>query len=142
MYCTNCGKEVSENAAVCLACGVPPQVARKHCHACGSEINPEQVVCIRCGVAIKGGRMASSSADSNKKLAAGLLGIFLGVFGVHKFYLGYNKEGLIMVLATVLTCFLASPITGIIGLVEGIIYLTQTDSEFVENYIKNQRPWF
>ena len=61
---------------------------------------------------------------SNKKLAAGLLAIFLGSFGVHKFVLGYNTAGLIMLLVTVLTCGIAGFVMGVIGIIEGIIYLT------------------
>jgi TM2 domain-containing membrane protein YozV len=76
------------------------------------------------------------------KMAAGLLAIFLGTFGVHKFYLGYSTAGLIMLLITVLTCCFASGIVWVIGLVEGIIYLTKTDQEFEEIYIRNQHPWF
>ena len=79
---------------------------------------------------------------SNKKLAAGLLGIFLGSFGVHKFVLGYTKEGLIVLGITVLSCGIASFVTGVIGLVEGIIYLTKTPEEFKELYIDARRPWF
>ena len=63
---------------------------------------------------------------SNKKLAAGLLAIFLGSFGVHKFVLGYNTAGLIMLLVTVLTCGVAGFVMGVIGIIEGIIYLTKS----------------
>lgn len=82
-------------------------------------------------------------SDANsKKIAAGICGILVGALGVHKFVLGYQTEGLIMLLVTVLTCFFASPIIGVIGLVEGIIYLTKTDEEFLETYMINRRGWF
>jgi TM2 domain-containing membrane protein YozV len=80
--------------------------------------------------------------DSNKKVVAGILAILLGSLGVHKFYLGYKKEGIIMLLITVLTCFIFSAVTGVIGLVEGILYLTKTDEEFENTYVKNQKSWF
>jgi TM2 domain-containing membrane protein YozV len=79
---------------------------------------------------------------SNRKLAAGLLGIFLGSFGVHKFVLGYTKEGLILLAITLLSCGIASFVTGVIGLVEGIIYLTKTPEEFKDLYIVGRRLWF
>jgi TM2 domain-containing membrane protein YozV len=79
---------------------------------------------------------------SNKKLAAGLLGIFLGSFGIHKFVLGYTKAGLIMLLLTVLTCGVAGFVMGVIGLIEGIIYLTQTPQEFKATYLEGRKEWF
>jgi len=79
---------------------------------------------------------------ADKKILAGLLGIFLGAFGIHKFVLGYQKEGIIMLVITVATCGLGSMVTSIIGLIEGIMYITKTDEEFVQTYITNQKPWF
>ena len=79
---------------------------------------------------------------SNKKLAAGLLGIFLGSFGIHKFVLGYTKAGLIMLLLTVLTCGVAGFVMGVIGLIEGLIYLTQTPQEFKATYLEGRKEWF
>jgi len=75
---------------------------------------------------------------ADKKLLAGLLGIFLGGLGVHKFVLGYNTEGIIQIVVTVVTCGAAS----IIGLIEGIIYLTKSDQEFVDTCVNNKRGWF
>ena len=79
---------------------------------------------------------------SNKKLAAGLLAIFLGSFGVHKFVLGYNTAGLIMLLVTVLTCGIAGFVMGVIGIIEGIIYLTKSPEEFESIYLQNSKGWF
>ena len=79
---------------------------------------------------------------ADKKLAAGLCGILLGGFGVHKFILGYQTEGLIMLLVTVLTCGMAGMMTGVIGIVEGIIYITKSDEEFVRTYIQGRKGWF
>jgi len=78
----------------------------------------------------------------NKKLVAGILAIIIGVFGVHKFILGYQKEGLIMLLVTILTCGIGGAVISIIGLIEGIIYLTKTDDEFYQMYQVNKKPWF
>ncbi len=80
--------------------------------------------------------------QENKKLIAGILGILLGTFGVHKFVLGYQKEGMIMLFVTILTCGIGAGVMGIIGLIEGIIYLTKTDEEFYEMYQLNQKTWF
>lgn len=84
----------------------------------------------------------SDTEVSNKKLAAGLLGIFFGSIGVHKFVLGFNTPGIIMLVLTIATCGFAGFVMGIIGLIEGIIYLTKTPEEFKEIYIDGQREWF
>ena len=84
----------------------------------------------------------SDSEVNSKKLAAGLLGIFLGCFGIHKFVLGYTTSGVIMLLVTILTCGFAGFVMGIIGLIEGILYLTKSDQEFREIYIDGAREWF
>jgi TM2 domain-containing membrane protein YozV len=86
--------------------------------------------------------VASGAPGSKSKVAAGLLAIFLGWAGIHKFYLGYSTAGVIMVLVSVLSCCVLSPVMSIIGLIEGIIYLTKTDAEFEETYVRRQQPWF
>jgi TM2 domain-containing membrane protein YozV len=84
----------------------------------------------------------SNQADASKKLAAGICGILLGSLGIHKFILGYTKEGVIMLLITVLTFGIAGMITGVIGLIEGIIYLTKSDADFVATYVTSKKGWF
>jgi len=92
----------------------------------------------------------SKAGGENKKILAGILAIVLGSLGVHKFILGYQKEGLILLGVTVVgyaTLCLAIGafilmVTGIIGLIEGIIYLTKSDEEFYQTYQVNKKPWF
>ena len=92
----------------------------------------------------------NKNPGDNKKVLAGVLGIILGAFGVHKFILGYNKEGGILagitLLGIVLSCVgigvFVVWITSIIGLVEGIIYLTKSDAEFYATYQVGKKPWF
>lgn len=79
---------------------------------------------------------------AGSKIAAGICGILLGSLGIHKFILGYTGAGLIMLLVTLLTCFIASPIMHLIGLIEGIIYLTKSDADFVKTYVDGRREWF
>ncbi|MFQ3225044.1 MAG: TM2 domain-containing membrane protein YozV [Lentimonas sp.] len=89
--------------------------------------------------------MSDKPAGSEKKIAAGILGILLGGLGVHKFILGYTKEGVIMLAVWIvgLILFGLGPmIMGIIGLIEGIIYLTKTDEDFVATYINGKKGWF
>lgn len=79
-----------------------------------------------------------ASQPENKKVIAGILAILIGSLGVHKFVLGYTKEGIIQIIITFATCGFGS----IIGLIEGIIYLTKSDDEFYETYQINKRGWF
>ena len=87
-------------------------------------------------------RSADLTEVSNKKLAAGLLAIFLGSFGIHKFVLGYTRAGLIMLLLTVFTCGIAGFVMGVIGVIEGIVYLTQTPEHFKAMYLDSRKEWF
>ena len=84
--------------------------------------------------------------DASKKTAAGLFGILLGGLGIHKFFLGYTIEGVIMLLTSIvgLIFVLGIPtgIIGVIGLIEGILYLTKSDEEFFRTYILNKKGWF
>jgi TM2 domain-containing membrane protein YozV len=84
----------------------------------------------------------SETEISNKKLAAGLTGIFLGAFGVHKFILGYTKPAVIMLVVSLLTCGVGYFIFQVIGIVEGIIYLTKSNTEFETEYLDGQKDWF
>jgi len=79
---------------------------------------------------------------SGKKVPAGILAILLGGLGIHKFYLGYTNAGLIMLLVSVLTCGVGASVMGVIGLVEGIIYLTKSDEEFDQIYVEGKKEWF
>ena len=79
---------------------------------------------------------------ASKKVVAGVCGILLGGLGIHKFVLGMNTPGLIMMLASILTCGVASPIMSIIGLIEGILYLTKSDEDFHREYAIEQKQWF
>ena len=84
---------------------------------------------------------AVASRASNK-IPAGICGILLGSLGIHKFILGYTGAGLVMLLATILTCGIAVMVTHIIGLIEGIIYLCKSDEEFVRTYVDVRKEWF
>ena len=79
---------------------------------------------------------------AGKKIAAGICGILLGSLGIHKFILGQTTPGIIMLLVTLLTCGIGGGVMGIIGIIEGIIYLTKSDEEFYQAYGVEQRGWF
>ncbi len=93
---------------------------------------------------------SGGASGENKKLLAGLLAIFLGSLGVHKFILGYQKEGIILLVTTIVgyatMCFVVGwflvMAAWIVGLIEGIIYLTKSDEEFYNTYQVGRKPWF
>ena len=83
---------------------------------------------------------------NTNRLAAGLCGILLGGFGIHKFVLGMPGAGALMLVLTVvggfLTCGAVSAVMGVIGLIEGVVYLTRNDTEFYELYMVQKKAWF
>jgi len=76
--------------------------------------------------------------QESKRIIAGVFALLFGSLGIHKFILGYTKEGIIQIILSIVTCGIA----GIIPFIEGIIYLTKSDQEFIETYQNNHKGWF
>ncbi len=93
----------------------------------------------KCRRSIK--KKVNAEANS-KKMLAGLLGIFLGGLGIHKFVLGMHTAGTIMLLVSLLTCGFGYTVMYVIGLVEGIMYLTKSDEDFYQIYMVEKKEWF
>ena len=72
------------------------------------------------------------------RLVAGLLAIFLGCFGIHRFYMGHTQMGILYIVGGVVTCGVGFGVTAVIGIVEGIVYLSMTQDQFEQKYILNQ----
>ena len=91
------------------------------------------------------GTVVAGPANSNK-IAAGICGILLGGLGIHKFILGFSTSGVIMLLVSLvggfITCGIASMVMSIIGIIEGIIYLTKSDEQFYQTYVVQKKEWF
>ena len=104
---------------------------KESCPSCGSEF-------VIPGMEIETPRSKTLPKIESKRIVAGVLAIFLGAFGVHKFVLGYTKAGLIHLVLTVATCGLMK----IVAIVEGIIYLTKSDAEFIQTYQIGTKEWF
>jgi len=137
---------------LCTACGFE-QGAGAYCPSCGARSGQ-----VSTGSFPPPGQMQQGSTSTNQqyfqppagsyaprpakeKMTAGLLAIFLGAFGVHKFYLGGAKQktaGIIQLVATFVTCGLA----GIIPFIEGIIYLTKDEQQFQAEYVFGGKEWF
>lgn len=111
----------------------------KFCRNCGEPLPENAYVCVKCGVRVEDNAQTNSiNSDSKSKLAAGLLGIFLGAFGVHNFYLGYTGKAVAQLLITILSCGFLSFVSGIWGLIEGILILTGSINKDAQgNYLKD-----
>ena len=82
------------------------------------------------------GQMAPQ--QESKRIMAGILALLLGSLGIHKFILGYTTAGIIHIVASIVTCGMF----GIVSFIEGIIYLTKSDEEFIQTYQNNEKKWF
>ena len=119
MFCRNCGKEIANEAVFCIGCGLSPTNGKSFCQNCGQPTGPAAEVCVKCGVKL----IYQPSGEAIKsKLAAGLLGIFVGELGIHRFYLGYIGIGIIQIVVTLITF----GIGGLWGFIEGILILAGT----------------
>ena len=105
------------------------------CKNCGNKLNDNIKFCTNCGeeiIVTTENNTKSLDSAYKSKITAGLFGIFLGSFGVHNFYLGYNGKAVAQLLLTVLTCGMLSFVSSIWGLIEGILILTGTIKEDAE----------
>ncbi len=109
---------------------VQKAVDEKFCAECGAVIKARAEICPKCGVrqVIPTGTFGGVAPNGKSKIAAGLFAILLGGLGIHKFYLGRVGQGIIYIL------FCWTFIPAIIGLVEGIIYLSMSDQDFARKY--------
>lgn len=120
MFCKNCGQQyVTDEAVMCVKCGAQKGMGNNFCPNCGQPTQPNSQVCLNCGVSLG----AYGPMSDKSKVAAGLLGIFLGSFGVHNFYLGYTGKAIAQLVITLATCGVGATVSGIWGFVEGILIL-------------------
>lgn len=129
-YCTKCGAINDELAQYCTTCQAPLTQVNSGTGA-GTGYQPMQ--------SVSPGAMTDWKAlGADKKITAGICAILVGWLGVHKFILGYTTEGVIQLVLGIITCGL----TNILSIIEGIIYLTKSDEDFVRTYIQNKKGWF
>lgn len=123
MYCKTCGNQMNENQVICLNCGCSTGTGTAYCANCGGQLAPNAVVCMNCGVAADFGATKKSGnglgADGwcpagKEKIVAILLAFFLGGFGIHNFYLGESKKGVLRLL----TCWFG--LGGLLALIDFI----------------------
>jgi TM2 domain-containing membrane protein YozV len=131
MICSICGNTVADGIKFCTNCGTRLVKAIPDTGATSATSHAEEP------------RPAGVIANKSR-VTAGVLGLLLGFLGIHKFYLGYNKPGLIMLAVCLLGAFiLVGPVAvSIIGFVEGILYLAKSDDDFKRIYVDGRKEWF
>jgi TM2 domain-containing membrane protein YozV len=120
------------------ALGSNPVLARP-----GSDVDFEAAGGDASNIYVIGG--ATGQVGRKSKIAAGLLAIFLGGLGIHKFYIGATGAGVIMLLIWLFGWILLgipTAILSIIALIEGVIYLTKSDEDFYQTYEVGKKAWF
>jgi len=134
-YCINCGAEIPADAEVCTDCGVNQgtELTGSHgergadqvyCADCGELIYKQAEVCPSCGAR----QPDTDSEKDTEQVAAGVLAILLGGIGVHKFYQGNTRNGVLYL------CFFWTGIPAVLGLIEGILMLIADEDEYQRKY--------
>lgn len=116
-FCTNCGNKLNLNDTVCSNCGkeIKDRVVREEVKA--EKVEDKEFTDVKS-------EKQNVNLQAKNKVVAGLLGIFLGGFGVHNFYLGYTGKAIVQLLITVLSCCMLSFVSSIWGFIEGILILS------------------
>ena len=152
MICKNCSANIDDNVAFCPYCGAHND-AQGYQQSQNEYYNQNEQ---QSGQYFYNGQQNQQYQQQNvnynpqqmnteptkDKLVAGLLAIFLGTLGIHKFYLGYTKSGVIMLLVSLFTFGIGATVMAVIALIEGILYLTKSDAEFYQTYVQNNKEWF
>ena len=110
-------------AKFCTSCGAPLDEGQKFCTSCGAQVGAAQV---NAQAQPQAGAQPQYTGvgEQKSKIAAGLLAIFLGAFGVHNFYLGFTGKAIAQLLISVLSCGIFAVVSSVWGLIEGIMILT------------------
>ena len=131
---------MSENK--CPQCGAPIEVGATECKFCGEKLvtqkvteqvqqsqSQPQIVVQQVAQATVSGINPSWPVKS--KTVAGILGIFFGGLGLHKFYMGKPLMGILDL------CLSWTFVPEVIGFFEGISYLCSSDENFqLKNYVR------
>lgn len=128
MFCKSCGKEIPEGQELCDECAAKNNENVVVENDTTSENTNQENTTTSNEIPAKEATVVNNNSNTNpnakSKMAAGLLGIFLGTFGVHNFYLGYTGKAVAQLLITLLSCGILALVSEIWGLIEGIMILT------------------
>lgn len=105
MYCRDCGQLISNTSNKCINCGTKRGLGENYCYKCGSRIKDKnQEFCDFCGANLNENKYIVNEKSKSKLLAI-FLSLFLGTMGIHRFYLGYIKIGIVQFILWVLGFF-------------------------------------
>lgn len=127
--CEECSSVIATKTSICQYCGHQGSLLMD-CEACKAVMSKDAPYCPTCA---HPNPLTAYEGVVKSKVVTGLLGIFLGTFGIHKFYLNQSKQGLVYLL------FFWSGIPTIVGIIEGVVYLLQSDEQFRERRIRASR---
>lgn len=133
--CISCGFKLNDEDVFCTSCGtkqVTNKVENNYCTSCGKKIDNGALFCTGCGKKISDNNVVISEqkkpelpvpvmVDGKFKSTAGMLAIFLGIFGAHNFYLQNYFKAILQLFLTVLSLFIFTPMTFLWGITEGIL---------------------
>ena len=148
MFCKYCGKEIEDGKEVCEECASKetetkveenvvieePKEETTNNETVNNETTSHTYVNTNSA---ETGNTNSGTKNAKSKVGAGIMGILLGAFGVHNFYLGYTGKAVAQLLITVLSCGCLSRVSGIWGLIEGIMILTGDIKDANGNELKD-----
>ena len=138
MFCDKCGAEIKVGQTFCTNCGAQvnasgnDNVQNDSFNNASNNTYYDNAQNNTYNGAPKGMPYQNTYVEQKSRVAAGLLGIFLGGFGVHNFYLGKTTRAIIQLIVTivgillsvVVVCAFACAAMGIWGLIEGILILS------------------
>lgn len=146
MFCRNCGAQTDDAGQFCIKCGAtlkepaemgsqpePPSTLPPMTPPPGATAAPPPPGATPAGQwgppppPSPNAPWPPAAGAAKSKVAAGILGIVLGAFGVHRFYLGYNTIAIIQLVlgvAGILTCGLTTLASAIWGIIDGVMILT------------------
>ena len=115
MHCRTCGQQLNDQAAVCIACGVPPLIGKEFCQTCGAATNPAAVVCIKCGVPLAVGSVARSRTSKSSSAVGDaieasdppkdpvLMGVLSGccIAGLGQILMGQTTKGIAIMIGSI-----------------------------------------
>jgi TM2 domain-containing membrane protein YozV len=133
---------MAEEAVMCVRCGVARGQGYNYCHRCGKPLQPQATVCMNCGVPTSEAETVYTYYKGKSRVAAGILAIFFGSFGVHNFYLKYTGKAvtqLVLTLVGIITSCLGVGVFLVLGMgiwafVEGILILIGNIDKDGEGY--------
>lgn len=142
MFCRHCGNVLpNEFAVTCKNCGCEPCTGNAFCPNCGVRVNEQQDTCPACGCFLGLHLPQTTCARplcTVDRTTAALFALLLGI-GIHHFYMGNARAGILHLLVTIVTCGI---IGSLISVIEGYKYLSMSDEEFYYTYILNKKDWF